>query len=115
VASANWKGCGHRQSYCGSLVMNQALAVELAPWVRVNAICPGYISNVGMAWRGTEARSELEGGSAGDIGDRIAADNIPLLRLQSANVIANTSVFLASDKAREITGDDINVGIVVMQ
>jgi NAD(P)-dependent dehydrogenase (short-subunit alcohol dehydrogenase family) len=94
----------------GVLGMNRALAVELAPRVRVNAICPGYISDVGMAWRGWEGRSNTEGGTAADIGGRFAAENIPLQRLQSADDIANTAVFLASDEAREITGDAINVG-----
>ncbi|MBT6984069.1 MAG: SDR family oxidoreductase [Rhodospirillaceae bacterium] len=94
----------------GVLGMNRALAVELAPRVRVNAICPGYISEVGMAFRGWEARSETEGGNANDIGDRFAAENIPLQQLQSADDIANTAVFLASNEAREITGDAINVG-----
>ena len=41
---------------------------------------------------------------------RFAEENIPLQRLQSADDIANTAVFLASDDAREITGDAINVG-----
>lgn len=94
----------------GVLGMNRALAVELAPRVRVNAICPGYISDVGMAWRGWEGRSSNEGGTAADIGGRFAAENIPLQRLQSADDIANTAVFLASDDASEITGDAINVG-----
>ncbi|MDA1097954.1 MAG: glucose 1-dehydrogenase [Proteobacteria bacterium] len=94
----------------GVLGLNRALAVELAPRVRVNAICPGYISDVGMAWRGWEARSRTEGVKAADIGGRFAAENIPLQRLQSAEDIANTAVFLASDAAREITGAAINVG-----
>ncbi|MFP6746398.1 MAG: SDR family oxidoreductase [Alphaproteobacteria bacterium] len=94
----------------GVLGMNRALAVELAPRVRVNAICPGYISDEGMAWRGWEARSNTEGGTAAEIGARFAAENIPLQRLQSADDIANTAVFLASGEAREITGEAINVG-----
>jgi NAD(P)-dependent dehydrogenase (short-subunit alcohol dehydrogenase family) len=94
----------------GVLGLNRALAVELAPRVRVNAICPGYISEVGMAWRGWEARGNLEGSNAAEIGDQFAAENIPLQRLQSADDIANTAVFLASDEASEITGDAINVG-----
>jgi NAD(P)-dependent dehydrogenase (short-subunit alcohol dehydrogenase family) len=89
----------------GVLGMNRALAVELAPHVRVNAICPGYISDVGMAWRGWEGR-----GDASEIGNKFARENIPLQRLQSAEDIANTAVFLASDESREITGEAINVG-----
>ncbi len=94
----------------GVLGMNRALAAELAPRVRVNAICPGYISEVGMAWRGWEARGNLEGSNPADIGNQFAAENIPLQRLQSADDIANTAVFLASNEAREITGGAINVG-----
>jgi NAD(P)-dependent dehydrogenase (short-subunit alcohol dehydrogenase family) len=63
-----------------------------------------------MAWRGWEARVQKEGGDAAGIGQRFAAENIPLQRLQSAGDIANTAVFLASDEAREITGEAINVG-----
>jgi len=91
------------------LGMNRALAVELAPRVRVNAICPGYISEVGMAWRGWEARGEFEGANATDIGDRFAEENIPLQRLQSADDIANTAVFLASDLSSYVTGETIHV------
>ena len=56
------------------------------------------------------ARGDLEGSNAADIGDQITVENIPLRRLQSADDIANTAAFLASDEAREITGDAINVG-----
>ena len=94
----------------GVLGMNRALAVELAPEVRVNAICPGYINDVGMAWRGWELRSNQEGGSAGTIGEKFALENIPLERLQKAEGIAQSAVFLASTDAKEITGAALNVG-----
>ena len=94
----------------GVLGMNRALAVELAPEVRVNAICPGYISDVGMAWRGWDLRSKKEGGDAGSIGSKFAVDNIPLERLQTAEDIARSAVFLASIDAKEITGAALNVG-----
>ena len=63
-----------------------------------------------MAWRGWQARSDNEGGSAASIGGRFAEENIPLQRLQSADDIANAAVFLASAEAREITGAALNVG-----
>ena len=90
--------------------MNRALAVELAPEVRVNAICPGYISEVGMAWRGWDFRSKKEGGNAESIGAKFAVDNIPLERLQTAEDIARSAVFLGSIDAKEITGAALNVG-----
>lgn len=94
----------------GVLGMNRALAVELAPEVRVNAICPGYISEVGMAWRGWDLRSKKEGGNAESIGAKFAVDNIPLERLQTAEDIARSAVFLGSIDAKEITGAALNVG-----
>ena len=94
----------------GVLGMNRALAVELAPEVRVNAICPGYISEVGMAWRGWDSKSKKEGGDAGSIGTKFAIDNIPLERLQTADDIARSAVFLGSNDAKEITGAALNVG-----
>ena len=94
----------------GVLGMNRALAVELAPEVRVNAICPGYISEVGMAWRGWDSKSKKEGGDAGRIGTKFAIDNIPLERLQTADDIARSAVFLGSTDAKEITGAALNVG-----
>ena len=94
----------------GVLGMNRALAVELAPEVRVNAICPGYISEVGMAWRGWNSKSKKEGGDAGSIGTKFAIDNIPLKRLQTADDIARSAVFLGSTDAKEITGAALNVG-----
>ncbi|MBH68407.1 MAG: hypothetical protein CMM58_08645 [Rhodospirillaceae bacterium] len=94
----------------GVLGMNRALAIELAPHVRVNAICPGYISDVGMAWRGWEEKSIDLGGSAASLGNDFAEENIPLSRLQTADDIANAASFLASSEASEITGAAINVG-----
>lgn len=113
-SQAGKRGWNELSVYCatkaGVLGLNRALAVELAPRVRVNAICPGHIAGTGMAWRGWAQRAETEGGSAADVGARFAAENIPLQRPQQAGDIANAAVFLASDEAREITGAAINVG-----
>ena len=94
----------------GVLGMNRALALELAPKVRVNAIFPGYISDVGMAWRGWELKSNQEGGSVGTIGEKFPLDNIPLERLQKVENIARADVFFSFTDAKEITGAALNVG-----
>ena len=113
-SQAGKRGWNELSVYCatkaGVLGLNRALAVELAPRVRVNAICPGHIAETGMAWRGWAQRAETEGGSAAEVGARFAAENIPLQRPQTAEDIANAAVFLASGEAREITGAAINVG-----
>jgi len=104
-------GCGYGMTAWANIQGTEKIRVaiwwQLAPHP---SPCPGYISEVGMAWRGWEARGNLEGSNAAEIGDQIAEENIPLQRLQSADDIANTAVFLASDEASEITGDAINVG-----
>jgi len=106
-----WSGLSvYSATKAGVLGMNRALATELAPRVRVNAICPGHIGTEGMAWRGWEAAAAAQQATAAELGERFAEENIPLQRLQSANDIANAAVFLASGEAREITGAALNVG-----
>lgn len=106
-----WAGLSvYGASKAGVLGLNRALAMELAPKVRVNAICPGHIADTGMAWRNWSDMAKDRGAAAADIGAEFAAANIPLGRPQSAGDIAHAAVFLASDEAREITGAAINVG-----
>jgi meso-butanediol dehydrogenase/(S,S)-butanediol dehydrogenase/diacetyl reductase len=96
------------------LGFSRGLAVELGPDVRVNSICPGYIRSAGMFWRNW---SQGDGGSASaeERGADFAAKHWPLARLQSPEDVANAALFLASEDAREITGQAINVaGGVVM-
>jgi 3-oxoacyl-[acyl-carrier protein] reductase len=88
--------------------MVRVLALELGPFnINVNAVCPGYVegprSSAGMAStaaaRGVDAarvRQELEGASA-------------LGRLSTADDVANAALFLASERARNITGRDLIV------
>lgn len=96
------------------LGFSRSLAVELGPHVRVNSICPGYIRDAGMFWRGW---NEKDGGPADaeERGAAFAEAHWPLARLQTPEDVANAALFLASTEAREITGQAINVaGGVVM-
>lgn len=91
---------------------SRGLAVELAPYVRTNTICPGYIRDAGMLWRNWAAESDAAGKAHGKL---FAEQNWPLARLQGPEDVANAAVFLASEEAQEITGQAINVsGGVVM-
>ena len=89
--------------------LGRAMAVELAPEIRVNTVCPGHVRDVGMAWRTFEQR-KTETQTMEAFGDTFAREHVPLQRLQTADDIAAGFVFLASDEAHEITGTALNIG-----
>jgi NAD(P)-dependent dehydrogenase (short-subunit alcohol dehydrogenase family) len=78
----------------GVLSLTRALALELAPDIRVVAILPGAIDTPAVA------TSEEQ-----DLGT--LAEAIPLGRLGRSEEIANVALFLASDEASYITGTGI--------
>ena len=88
---------------------SRAMAVELAPSVRVNSIAPGHIKDEGMAWVSFAKRKQSDE-TVKDFSDHLAATEIPLRRLQSASDIANGFIFLTSREASEITGAVLNIG-----
>jgi NAD(P)-dependent dehydrogenase (short-subunit alcohol dehydrogenase family) len=91
----------------------QCAARDLAPHnVRVNALCPGMVQtalnrSVWAAW----ARQQPEGQAqsyeewAGEKVQRV----VPLGRWQEPDDIAAMAVFLASPRAKNVTGQTINV------
>lgn len=87
----------------GMLGLVRGLAVELAPHVTVNAICPGRIE--------TEMTAD---GLHGPLHEQILAD-IPAHRLGAPDDIAATVAFLSSASAGYITGEviDINGGLYI--
>lgn len=80
----------------GVLALTRALALELAPQIRVVAILPGGIDTPAMRISDDMDYSEFEA-------------QVPLKRVGRPEEIANTALFLASDEASYITG----TGIVV--
>lgn len=86
----------------------QALARELAPNnIRVNAVCPGFVKT-SMQSREVEWEAQLRGVTP----ERVVADYVaqtPLGRLEEPEDVADLVVFLASDGARFMTGQGINV------
>lgn len=86
----------------------QALAREVAPrGIRVNCVCPGFVRTA-MQDRELVWEAELRGMTV----DEVRAEYVsltPLGRLEEPEDVADAVAFLASDRARFITGEALNV------
>ena len=80
----------------------KALAIELAPDIRVNSVAPGSTAFPGGSW-GRRIEEDPEGMR------RFVEQNIPMGRFGTPEEIADVVVFLCSDRASWITGACINV------
>lgn len=87
--------------YCGSkggvVNMGRAMALELAPDIRVNCICPGYV-DTDMIRRSVKKRADPEAAWQKMI------DYAPLKRITTPAEIATGVLYLASDDARFVSG-----------
>ena len=88
---------GHYNVTKAALIhLTKSLAKDLAPTVRVNAICPGLVK--------TDMARALWESNEGAV-----AQLVPLARLGEPEDIANAALFLASDAATWITGTTVVV------
>jgi len=85
----------------------RALAIELAPTVRLNAVAPGIVETA-MIEEDFDRQARLSGLSVADVRERTLG-RIPARRFQSGTAIAATVAFLLSPGARDITGQVIAV------
>lgn len=85
----------YNASKAGVISLAKSLALELAPDVRVNAICPGYVLT-------PMQEREYTPSMLAQVNARI-----PLGRHAAPREIANLFAFLASDGAKYITGQTI--------
>lgn len=82
----------YNSSKAGVIELTRSMALELAPRVRVNAVCPGYILT---PMQEAEYTPEML---------RVCEKKIPMGRLGKPEEVAALFAFLASDEAKFITG-----------
>jgi meso-butanediol dehydrogenase/(S,S)-butanediol dehydrogenase/diacetyl reductase len=82
----------YNASKAGVIELTRSMALELAPTIRVNAVCPGFILT---PMQEAEYTAEMQ---------RAFADRVPLRRLGRPEDVAGLFAFLASDEAGFITG-----------
>jgi NAD(P)-dependent dehydrogenase (short-subunit alcohol dehydrogenase family) len=101
----------YKMAKAALLAMAQSLATELGPQgIRVNSVAPGYIWADSVKWYFRELGRQ-RGVRTRQIYEETAA-NMDLRRLPEPDEVADAVVFLASDMARAITGQclDVNCG-----
>ena len=104
--------------YCASkaavIVFSKGVALEVAPHVRINCVCPGIV-NTDMMEREYAWEQAMTGEEKESIQKRWMS-GIPMGRFQEPEHIARVALFLASSDASEMTGQAINVtGGMVME
>ena len=104
--------------YCASkaavIVFSKGVALEVAPYVRINCVCPGIVTT-DMMEREYAWEEAMTGEPKTSIQERWMS-GIPMGRFQSPEKIAGVVAFLASEDASEMTGQAINVtGGMVME
>ena len=82
----------------GQISMTKALAAELAPKIRVNAVAPGWIETAMV-------RPVFEDANYKES----VLDSIPLHRIATTDDVALSICFLLSDWSRHITGEIVNI------
>ena len=92
--------------YCGTkggvVNMARAMALEVAPDVRVNCVCPGYV-DTDMIRISAKKKPDPEAYW------QKMVDYAPLKRIASTDEIAHAVMYLASDHARFITGTSLAI------
>ena len=94
---------GHRwytdynASKAGVILLTKSMALELAPHVRVNCVCPGYVLT-------PMQRAEYTDEMLAKVNE-----GIPMKRHAEPAEIGALYAFLASDEAKYITGADIRI------
>ncbi len=92
------EGAVYSASKGGVVNLTRALAMELAPDIRVNCVCPGWVDTDMLR------RDYVDLADDPAAAEREAMDEAPLKRVATAEEIAVAIAYLASHDARFITG-----------
>lgn len=99
---------GYAASKHASIGFVRSLALELGPRrITVNAICPGWVDTEGAMWTVRHIAEEQGRPVEALLSDYVAAQ--PLPGVMATGDLVGTYLFLASDAAKDITGQAINV------
>jgi NAD(P)-dependent dehydrogenase (short-subunit alcohol dehydrogenase family) len=105
-SDAGMQGCPGITVYCGTkggvVNMSRAMALEIAPDVRVNCVCPGYV-DTDMIRLSVKKKPDPEAAW------QKMMDYAPLRRIASTEEIAYAVLYLASEYARNITGTSLSI------
>lgn len=103
---AAFKSFPNHPAYCASkaavVALMKQMAIEYAPKIRINAICPGPVDTP-LLWNSSQAFDEPENAVAD------AKDATLLKRLGTPEDIAKLVSFLASEDSSWITGTSITI------
>jgi 3-oxoacyl-[acyl-carrier protein] reductase/meso-butanediol dehydrogenase/(S,S)-butanediol dehydrogenase/diacetyl reductase len=116
---AGKRGSANNAVYCatkfGVNALTQSLAKELGPTgIRVNAVCPVYVSTAGLTEALLAPQSPARGQDVAAYIASFAASQSALGVMPTAVQVADTCLFLASPAAGAITGQCINVDCGVL-
>lgn len=87
----------YNASKAAVILLGRTLALEFAPWLRVNSICPGYVLTPMQKAEYTDELLEK------------VNDLIPMKRHAEPEEVAGLFAFLSSDEAKYITGQHIPI------
>jgi len=92
------EGAVYSASKGGVVNLTRALAIELAPDIRVNCVCPGWVDTDMLR------RDYVDRAADPAAAEREAIEEAPLKRVATPEEVATAIVYLASHDARFITG-----------
>jgi NAD(P)-dependent dehydrogenase (short-subunit alcohol dehydrogenase family) len=111
-SGAGRRGLPYRIGYCsakaGQIGMTYGMALELGPrGIRVNCVAPGAVEGERID-RVIAGQAEMRGIEVEAMRQSML-DQMPLRRMTTADDIASASLFLASDLAKNISGQVLSV------